>query len=120
MPNEPESINVLALVGDLIFESKIRGAAQTGGVTIHAVRTAGDLLIATTRLAPKLILVDVNVLGASTADVVGRIRQAAEGARIIGFASHVDAALMERAKAAGADDVMPRSRFNTEIVDLLN
>ncbi len=119
MPTEPSTINVLALVGDLIFESKIRGAARGSPAVVHAVRTPGDLLASADRLAPQLVLVDLNVLGAGTADSIAQLRQAAEGARIIGFASHVDAELLEQAKAAGADEVMPRSRFDAEVVELL-
>jgi len=116
---EPSTINVLALVGDLIFESKIRGAARGSLATVHAVRTRGDLLASAGRLAPRLVLVDLNVLPACTADSIAELRHAAGGARIIGFASHVDTELMDRAEAAGADEVMPRSRFEAEIVELL-
>lgn len=119
MPTERSTINVLALVGDLIFESKIRGAARGSSAVVHAVRTSDDLLASADRLAPPLVLVDLNVLGAGTTDSIAQLRQSAEGAKIIGFASHVDAELMDQAKAAGADEVMPRSRFDAEIVELL-
>ncbi len=120
MPTERSTINVLALVSDLIFESKIRGAARGSAAAVHAVRTAGDLLASTDRLAPQLVLVDLNVLGAGTTDSIAQLRKAAPGARIIGFASHVDAELLDGAKAAGADEVMPRSRFDAELPQLLS
>jgi len=117
---EPATVNVLALVGDLIFESRIRGAARGSSAVVHAVRTKGDLLTSVDRCAPHLVLLDLNVLGADTTASVAQLRQAAGHARIIGFASHVDAELMDRAKAAGADDVMPRSRFDAELVPMLH
>jgi hypothetical protein len=42
---------------------------------------------------------------------VPRVVRAALGARLVGFGPHVDVAGADAAEAAGADVVLPRSRF---------
>ena len=54
-----------------------------------------------------VVLVDLARFGAE----VGAVRKAATNARVVGFGPHVDEAGAEAALDAGADDVMPRSRF---------
>jgi len=54
-----------------------------------------------------VVLVDLARFGAE----VGAVRKAAPNARVVGFGPHVDEASAEAALDAGADDVMPRSRF---------
>ena len=43
MPTAPSSVNALALVTDLIFESKIRAAARGTGAVVNVVRTTDEL-----------------------------------------------------------------------------
>ena len=43
-----------------------------------------------------------------------------EGVRTIGFGSHVDRALLASARAAGIEEVMPRSEFFRRIRELLS
>jgi len=38
---------------------------------------------------------------------------------VIAFGSHVDKARLDEARAAGCDEVMPRSRFSSELPALL-
>ncbi len=42
-----------------------------------------------------------------------------EGARTIGFGSHVDRELLDSARAAGCSEVLPRSRFFARLDQLL-
>jgi hypothetical protein len=48
-------------------------------------------------------------------DLVSPVRAALPKARIVGFGPHVDDAALERARAAGADVVYPRSRFFRDV-----
>jgi hypothetical protein len=38
---------------------------------------------------------------------------------VIGFVSHVDTQTIERAKAAGLDEVLPRSRFTAMLEQII-
>ena len=119
MPRAPSTINVLALVSDLIFESKIRAAARGTGLAVNVVRTTEDLLSLAQQQVQHLIFVDLNALGADVEATLGRLRDLDSAVQIVGFASHVDAALMNRAKAAGATEVMPRSQFAANLTELV-
>ncbi len=45
------------------------------------------------------------------ADALASVRAAAPSAQIVAYGSHVDETQLERARADGADVVVPRSRF---------
>lgn len=59
-----------------------------------------------------LVLVDLSRPG--VLDVVGSL-----AARTVGFGSHVDDELLAAARAAGCDEVLPRSRFFRTLATLL-
>jgi hypothetical protein len=99
---------LLILCRDLLLGSKITAAAQSAGVAYRVVRDAAKL----EGLAGERLIVDLNQDGALDAAVAWK---RAGGAKVIGFVSHVDAETIQRAQAAGLDQIVPRSRF---VVDL--
>ena len=117
MADAPESV-VIALVNDMIFASRIRGAAQAAGVAVRTTSKATDVLAAAG--TARLILVD---LDATRADPVGLIRalkaDAAAEARVVAFVSHVNADAIAAARAAGADQVLARSAFVARLPEIL-
>ncbi|MEK7710979.1 MAG: hypothetical protein AAB341_03700 [Planctomycetota bacterium] len=110
---------LLAVLNDLIFETKIRSTAQALGVNASIVRSVGELPGALNRIRPALVIIDLNSLGASALEAVGIVRSHAAGSHVIAYVSHVDADLASRAEDAGADQVMPRSRFSTGLPPLI-
>jgi hypothetical protein len=115
MPNVPTDLptpTTIALVRDLLFASRIRGTAKELGVSVRLVRDPAQLVPAGgTRL-----LVDLNQEGAIDA---AREWKAATGGVAIGFVSHVDVETVTRARAAGIDEVITRSRFVETLPKLL-
>jgi len=118
---------VLALVDDLFFGARIAETARKVGVELEAVSTA-DALVEKASAAPgseaasanrpSLIIVDLN----ARADALGaltRLQAAGNQTPVVAFLSHVQTELAERARAAGCDDVMPRSRFTMELAAIL-
>jgi CheY-like chemotaxis protein len=104
---------IVAVVDDLLFSSKIRSAAGHAGRPIVFVRSgvAGLDDIRTHR--PGLIVID---LDRDPLDPIGVIRALKADAdlrstRVIGFVSHVHAARIAEARAAGIDAVLARSAF---------
>ena len=89
---------VALLCPDLLFGSKLQGALSAAG---HEVVGAGD--------AADLLVVDL------TAEPDERIEQS-RGADMprLGFYSHVEQDVRQRAEAAGFDRVVPRSRMARE------
>jgi DNA-binding NarL/FixJ family response regulator len=104
---------VLALVRDLIFASRITATAAELGVPVKLMRDPAALPGQTGRR----LIVDLNLDGAIEA---ARAWQATvAGGDVVGFVSHVDKATIDRARAAGVDQVLARSRFVEVLPDLL-
>jgi DNA-binding NarL/FixJ family response regulator len=100
---------VLAAVDDLLFRSKIRATAKQAGVEVAFART------------PEEILARVRDLNSGKTDpvrVIGLLK-AENPVRTIAFASHVQVDLIDAAKRAGADEVLPRSAFAARLADIL-
>lgn len=90
---------VVALVPDLMDRSRL---ARLGDVEVIHVGSPEDL--AATAAIGDLVVVDLSRPG--VLDVVGELP-----VPVAGFASHVDTALLDAARAAGCEEVLPRSRF---------
>jgi CheY-like chemotaxis protein len=104
---------ILALVDDLLFSSRIRGALQPSGHPVQFVRQRDAALTAIRDNRPALVILD---LDRSSLDPIGVIRElkadaSLSGTRVIGFVSHVHADKIAEARAAGIDQVLARSAF---------
>ena len=103
---------ILVLVRDLMFASKISGAAQSLGVAIKMIREPSKIA----NEAGDRVIVDLNQQGALEAAAEWKI---ATGGRAIGFVSHVDRETIDRARELGIDEVLPRSAFVQRLPELL-
>jgi hypothetical protein len=104
---------VIALVRDLILGSRISSAAAGLGIGLRTVRDAAQLA----QIDGDRLLVDLNLQGAIEAAAAWK--DGAAGRRVVGFVSHVDAETASRAREAGIDRVLARSRFVELLPDLL-
>jgi len=102
-------MRVVALVGDLMDRSRITAAVPTATFVsdVGAITHATTHAITGTISGTITVVIDL----ARHGDAVARVRQASPDAFIVAFGSHVDADEMLAARAAGADRVLPRSRF---------
>jgi hypothetical protein len=103
---------VLVLVADMFFASKISAVARATGAVIKMIRNP-QLLAG---LAAKRLIVDLNLPGAIPAAIDWR---KAIGGQVIGFVSHTDEQTIADARAGGVDQVMARSRFVQVLPELL-
>ena len=103
---------LLVLVRDLLFSSRITATARAINVQIKHLRDDTKL---TQELGRRLI-VDLNQAGALDAAIAWKKQS---GGEVIGFVAHVDTETIRRAREAGIDQVLPRSRFVTELESLL-
>jgi CheY-like chemotaxis protein len=112
---------LIALVDDLLFLSRIREAGRAAGIEVRSVRGASDLLAAARQQA-RLVLVDADSERLPWQAALSALR-AAEPALsalpVIAFVSHVRADLAEAARAAGASRVLARSAFVKELPELV-
>jgi DNA-binding NarL/FixJ family response regulator len=112
---------ILAAVDDFLFRSKIRATAKQAGVSVTFAKTAGELLDQARSLKPSLVIFDLNSATLEPIETIAAMKRDASLARIrtLGFVSHVDAARIQEARTAGADDVMARSAFAGQLADIL-
>jgi CheY-like chemotaxis protein len=102
-----QPITVAVVAADLIFAARIRAAANAAGVRARFARTDSELLDAAADA--DLVIVDLDARWVDPSQSIQRLKQA--GKPIVAFVSHVRAAAIEAARAAGADRVLARSVF---------
>jgi DNA-binding NarL/FixJ family response regulator len=116
----PEGPTGLLLSRDLIFTSKVTGTARALG---KRVLVAGTVELASTMIdqwRPKVVFVDL-----ASGDLVTPVAlqafkaQAGPKSPFVAFGSHVDTSALDAAASAGCDLVLPRSRFTTELPELI-
>lgn len=114
---------ILYLAADLLWATRIKATAESLGIAARPVRSL-DMLEA--RLAdsqPAAILLDLEAPDAALA-MLARLRGPSatdrdRAIRTLAWAPHVHRELMEQAKAAGADEVMPRGAFDHNLPEIL-
>jgi DNA-binding NarL/FixJ family response regulator len=94
---------VISLVTDLMDRSRI-GAALDDVTFVRSLAgvTLGDF---------DVVIIDLE----RSADAVASARAECADLRIVGFAPHVDDDTLHRARSAGADLVLPRSKFFRDV-----
>jgi DNA-binding NarL/FixJ family response regulator len=118
MNQEAQSMGtVVALMDDLFFQMKLAETAKHLGVEVK-IATTVEALLPLLDSAPKLLIVDLNSRSQPIA-AIERLRAAKNGVRVVGFLSHVQTDLAAQARAAGCDEVMPRSAFTQNLAAIL-
>lgn len=113
--------NVIAVVDDLFFASKIRGTAEQVGTRVEFVRSVDSAMAKARDEAPALIIADLNASCCDVLELAGALKgdDALGGVPLLGFFSHIQTELQQAAIAAGYDQVMPRSAFTKNLADIL-
>jgi CheY-like chemotaxis protein len=134
--------DAIVLIDDLFFQAKLFETAKLTGITLQTASTGEQLLKAAADNPDALVIVDLNARQGAL-DAVEQLCKGAEPAslagvgcglglepgakskapgnprRVIAFLSHVQTELAERARAAGCQDVMPRSKFTQNLAAIL-
>ena len=121
--------DAIVLIDDLFFQAKLLETAKLTGISLQTVATGEQLLKAAAANPAALVIVDLNSRQGSL-DAVEQLCKAnlepgvesngpGNPRRVIGFLSHVQTELAERARAAGCQDVMPRSKFTQNLAAIL-
>jgi DNA-binding NarL/FixJ family response regulator len=118
--SSPEGPVGLLLSRDLIFTAKVTGTARALGTR---VMVAGDMTLAATMIGqwrPRVVFVDLAAEElASPAALRSFQAEAGPETTFVAFGSHVDHAALDAATAAGCTLVLPRSRFTSELPELV-
>jgi len=108
---------VIALMDDLFFQMKLAETAKHVGVEVK-VATTPEALKTLLEPPPRLLIVDLNSSNQPIA-TIQRLRAEKNGIRVVGFLSHVQTDLAAQARAAGFDEVLPRSAFTQNLAAIL-
>ncbi len=110
------SKRVLAVVNDLFFSVKLTEAAKRSGLALEFVKD-GKLVMEKAGDHPSLIIFDLNFDAVEPLKLISRLKGTPETKSIslIGYLSHIQADLKQRAQEAGCDMVMARSAFSQNL-----
>jgi len=114
--------NIIAVVDDIFFASKIRGTAEQVGVPVAFARSADGVSEIIQQQAPSLIICDLHSQKINPIDLAKSLKAKEDTKNIplLGFFSHVQTDLQREAKMAGFDRVIPRSVFASSLITILS
>jgi len=102
---------VVSVGDDVFFWSSIHDAAQRAGRPAARVSDEAGIRAAFEEGALTLLVVDLALRSLDAIAWAQRFKGMAKPPRLLGYASHVDVATHDRARAAGFDVVVPKARF---------
>ncbi|HMK21698.1 MAG TPA: hypothetical protein VK466_05150, partial [Terriglobales bacterium] len=120
---EDANSRIFAFVDDLFFLAKIQETARKMNVKVEFVKTDKDLMEHMKNNGeekPSLIIFDLNNVNAKPLTLIPKLKsKLKKGTSIIGFLSHVQGDLKQKAHEVGCDMVLPRSAFSQNLPQLL-
>src|ERR1700683_3326549 len=120
---EDANSRIFAFVEDLFFAAKIQETARKLNVKVEFVKNDKDLaerLHQNGEEKPSLLIFDLNNANAKPLTLIPKLKsKLKKGTSIIGFLSHVQGDLKQKAHEVGCDMVLPRSAFSQNLPQLL-
>jgi CheY-like chemotaxis protein len=105
----------LLLCDDLIFTSRISGTARDLGLKVRPARSMDVLLAQARQQPPRCIILDLGNASLNLGELTSQLRSLGPLPRLVAYGSHVDADSLRKAREAGCDPVLPRSKFVEEL-----
>ena len=88
----------LLLCDDLIFTSRIVGAAQAHGLTLRTAKTVAELGRLLQQAPPRCVILDLQLAGLDTNELAHTAIALTPRPFLVGYGSHVDTATLTRAQ----------------------
>jgi PleD family two-component response regulator len=112
---------ILAVVDDLLFTVKINDAAKRVGVDVEFLKSERDVLDRAASEKPLMIILDLNNNSVEPLHLIESLKAHEDLKKIslIGYLSHVQGELKQKAHEAGANIVMARSAFSQNLQQIL-
>jgi hypothetical protein len=111
--------DVVYLVQDMLFTSKIREAAKSFGLTAQATREPTALATAAAAADAKLVILDLRLPSALDALAVLAADPIAKAVPSVGFIDHEKTDVMDAAAASGCGQVMAKGQFANALPKLM-
>ena len=111
-----EPKRILAVVEDLFFSVKLTDAAKRAGLALEFVKDSKPVLEKALE-KPSLIILDLNFEAARPLSLIAKLKgnPATKGISLLGYVSHVQGELKQKAHEAGCDMVLARSAFSQNL-----
>jgi len=119
---EATSSRIFAFIEDLFFMAKIQETARKLNVKVEFVKSDKDIAdkMQNGDEKPSLIIFDLNNNSVKPLTLIPKLKsKLKKGTSIIGFLSHVQGDLKQKAHEVGCDMVLPRSAFSQNLPQLL-
>jgi CheY-like chemotaxis protein len=121
--NGDANSRIFAFIEDLFFMAKIQETARKLNVKVEFVKSDKDLMEKMEQNGeekPSLIIFDLNNNSVKPLTLIPKLKsKLKKGTSIIGFLSHVQGDLKQKAHEVGCDMVLPRSAFSQNLPQLL-
>jgi len=121
--SEDTNSRIFAFIEDLFFMAKIQETARKLNVKVEFVKTDKDMMEKMQQNGeekPSLIIFDLNNNSVKPLSLIPKLKsKLKKGTSIIGFLSHVQGDLKQKAHEVGCDMVLPRSAFSQNLPQLL-
>ena len=101
----------LLVCDDLIFTSRVTTTARAKGLTVAAVKSAEEAVRRAREAPPACVIVDLHTAADVPALIAGLRAACPAMPRVVAYGSHVNKDLLQAARDAGCDVVLPRSKF---------
>ena len=116
--------HIYFFIEDLFFTAKIQEVAKQQGVKVMFMKPDKDVVAHLAELHdhehPSLIVFDLNNAAAKPLTLIPKLKaKLKKGTSILGFLSHLQGDLKQKAVEAGCHTVMPRSAFSQNLPNLL-
>ncbi len=121
---EDAPTHIYFFIEDLFFTAKIQEVARQQGVKVAFMKPDKDVVAHLAELHdhehPSLIVFDLNNVAAKPLTLIPKLKnKLKKGTSILGFLSHLQGDLKQKAVEAGCHTVMPRSAFSQNLPNLL-
>ena len=117
------SSRIFAFIEDLFFMAKIQETAKKLNVKVEFVKSDKEMMEKMRQNGeekPSLIIFDLNNASVKPLSLIPKLKsKLKKGTSIIGFLSHVQGDLKQKAHEVGCDMVLPRSAFSQNLPQLL-
>jgi CheY-like chemotaxis protein len=114
MPNQ----KIVAVLDDLFFTVKINESAKRAGMPIVFVKSEVDALNQAAE-KPALMILDLNCGSLDPLALIGKMKADHKSVSLLGYVSHVQGELKQKAQEAGCDMVLARSAFSQNLPSIL-
>ena len=108
---------MIAFEPDLLFSSKIEGAAAKNGIEVRVVSNSEELFRILKETTPRVLLVNLDSLEGNLAPLGELARK--KSCELVGYYSHVNTRVAGQAKNVGFDRVVSRGAFVMGLNEML-